>query len=68
MKAPTANRPALLSEELHDRLNEYLRFRHAFRSAYSFDLDWRKMFPLVQGLEETFQDLEKALNEFLKWG
>jgi hypothetical protein len=28
MKSPTAHRPALLSEELHDTLNEYLRFRH----------------------------------------
>ena len=42
MKSPTAHRPALLSEELHDSLNEYLRFRHVFRNAYSFDLDWHK--------------------------
>ena len=47
MKTPTARRPALLPEELHDSLNEYLRFRHVFRNAYSFDLDWRKMSPLV---------------------
>jgi len=66
MKTPTARRPALLSEELHDALNEYLRFRHVFRSAYSFDLDWRKMSPLVLRLEETFQNLEDALDEFLK--
>ena len=66
MKAPTARRPALLSEGLHDTLNEYLRFRHVFRNAYSFDLDWRKMSPLVLRLEETFQNLENALDEFLK--
>src|SRR5450759_4095403 len=34
MKIPTARRPALLPEELHDTLNEYLRFRHVFRNAY----------------------------------
>jgi len=66
MKAPTARRPALLAEELHDTLLEYLRFRHVFRNAYSFDLDWRKMSPLVLRLEETFQKLENALDEFLK--
>ena len=66
MKAPTAHRPALLSEELHDTLNEYLRFRHVFRNAYSFDLDWRKMSPLVLRLEETFQKLGNALDTFLK--
>ena len=66
MKTSTANRPMLLSEELHDSLNEYLRFRHVFRHAYSFDLDWQKMAPLVLRLEETFQKLEKALDAFLK--
>jgi hypothetical protein len=29
-------------------------------------LDWRKMSPLVLRLEETFQKLEKALNDFVK--
>ena len=66
MKAPAAHRPALLSEELHDTLNEYLRFRHVFRNAYSFDLDWQKMSPLVLRLEETFQRLGNALDDFLK--
>ena len=66
MKTPNTRRPALLSEELHDTLNEYLRFRHVFRNAYSFDLDWQKMSPLVLRLEETFQRLENALNAFLK--
>jgi hypothetical protein len=66
MKSPSTHRPALLSENLHDALNEYLRFRHVFRNAYSFDLDWQKMSPLVLRVEETFQKLEKALDDFLK--
>jgi hypothetical protein len=66
MKSPTAHRPALLPETLHDELLEYLRFRHVFRHAYSFDLDWRKMSPLVLKLEETFRQLERALDVFLK--
>jgi ribonuclease HepT-like protein len=66
MKTSTARHPALLSEELHDTLNEFLRFRHVFCNAYSFDLDWRKMSPLVLHLEETFQKLENALDDFLK--
>jgi hypothetical protein len=66
MRKPTTQRPALLTEELHDALLDYLRFRHVFRNAYSFDLDWRKMSPLVLKLEETFQNLECALDTFLK--
>jgi hypothetical protein len=64
MKSPAANRPAILSDDLHDVLNEYLRFRHVFRNAYSFDLDWQKMSPLALGLERTFQQLEEALDRF----
>lgn len=66
MKAPARNRPALLSSELHDVLLDYLRFRHVFRSAYSFDLDWRKMSPLVLRFEETFQQLEREFDTFLE--
>ena len=66
MKTPAAHRPALLSEELHDTLNEYLRFRHVFRNVYSFDLDWRKMSPLVLRLEDTFRKLGDALDDFMK--
>ena len=47
-------------------MNEYLRFRHVFRNAYSFDLDWQKMSPLALGVEGTLQKLEKALEDFLK--
>jgi hypothetical protein len=66
MKAPTLRRPALMPEALHDELLEYLRFRHVFRTAYSFDLDWRKMSHLVLKLEETFKQLESALDAFMK--
>jgi hypothetical protein len=66
MKTPTEHRPALLPKELHDTMNEYLRFRHVFRNSYSFDLDWQKISPLVLHLEETFQKLENALDDFLK--
>ena len=58
MKLPGAHRPSLLSSELHDALLEYLRFRHVFRHAYSFDLDWQKMSPLVLNVEETLRQLE----------
>jgi len=66
MTSSRARRPPVLSEELHGTLNDYLRFRHVFRNAYSFDLDWQKMSPLVLSLDETFKMLEKALDEFVK--
>lgn len=68
MKQPRANHPALLSPDLHDTLLDYLRFRHVFRNAYSFDLDWRKLQPLVLKLEETFRELEQSLDAFVASG
>jgi hypothetical protein len=66
MTEPTAKRPAVLPASLHDLLLDYLRFRHVFRNAYSFDLDWQKMSPLVLRLEETMRALEQALDLFLR--
>lgn len=66
MTAPAAHRPALLSSELHDALLEYLRFRHVFRNAYSFDLDWGKMSHLVLQLNEMLHALESALDVFIE--
>ena len=68
MKETSPNRPALLPAQLHDTLLEYLRFRHVFRNAYSFDLDWQKLSPLVLRLEKTFRQLEGALDAFLATG
>ena len=65
MKETKANRSVLLSTELHDTFLDYLRFRHVFRNAYAFDLDWQKLSPLVLRLEETFRQLEIALDAFI---
>lgn len=59
-------RTAVLSETLSERLHDYLSFRHVFRHAYSFELQWSKMAPLVSGCDETFQLLERDLENFLK--
>jgi hypothetical protein len=68
MTQPQAHRPALLSPDLHDTLLDYLRFRHVFRNAYSFDLDWQKLQPLVLHLEDTLRRLENALDAFVAAG
>ncbi len=65
---PSAARPAVLSAPLRDRLREYLEFRHVFRQAYSFQLRWDKMAPLVLGCEETLRQLEAELDVFLRSG
>lgn len=64
MREPTPNRPALLSSSLEERLKPYLQFRHVFRQAYSFQLHWPKMAPLVLECEEVFGDLQAEVAAF----
>jgi hypothetical protein len=54
MMEPTSERLPLLSTELGDQLKPYLQFRHVFRQAYSFQLQWEKMAPLVLNSELLF--------------
>jgi len=61
---PTPNRPIVISKELRDHLQGYLSFRHVFRHAYSFDLRWSKMSPLVLEAEKTLQWLCRELDQF----
>jgi len=67
MATPSATRPAVISGSLHSSLEDYLNFRHMFRSAYTFDLRWEKMAHLVLRYEEVFNRLEQELDQFLEW-
>ena len=62
---PTASRPSVISPSLRDRLRDYLSFRHLFRQAYSFQMQWSKMSPLVLNCRGTLDTLEVELQGFL---
>jgi hypothetical protein len=66
MAIPTPKRSAVISEILKKQLQFYLNFRHVFRGAYSYDLNWQKMKSLVLESEEILLLVEKELNEFMK--
>lgn len=53
-------RPAIISLELAEELDEYRRFRHMFRHAYGSELRWRKMQPLAKGVPSTMEGIEEA--------
>lgn len=64
MTQSTANRPPVISDELQVRLSAYLSFRHVFRHAYSFQLEWNKMRGLVLDSQATWQQLQAELGQF----
>ena len=61
----TPERPAVISEELARTLEGYLDFRHVFRHAYTFQLQWERMAHLVLECEATFQQFDKEISTFL---
>jgi predicted nucleotidyltransferase len=58
-------RPAVLNEALWLRLQDYLAFRHFFRHAYGYTLEWAKLRPLVAGMSTTLGDVQEQLRAFL---
>lgn len=46
-------RPAVISSETANQLDEYRRFRHFFRHSYGVDLKWERMVPLLEQCETT---------------
>jgi len=47
----TKNRKKVISDKTAERLSQYLMFRHFFRHAYGFQMDWKKMKHLVDDIE-----------------
>lgn len=68
MTCPRPNRQAVISDELSQQLSEYLAFRHVFRQAYTFQLQWEKMTHLVLECETVLIRLEAELDSFLESG
>jgi len=66
MSQPGIVRPALISEQLAERLDDYLQFRHLFRHSYAFDLDWNSMKPLALACEDILNQLERELDRFFE--
>ena len=61
----TAVRPAVIRPETAHALDEYLRFRHLFRSLYGFELLWERVAPLLDGLEPVYVLVASDLDGFI---
>jgi DNA-binding transcriptional ArsR family regulator len=66
MSQPTENRKPVISQDLKDALDEFLRFRHLFRSIYVVtQLKWEPMAPLVANLPQVYKQLREEVERFL---
>ncbi|NSW84583.1 MAG: hypothetical protein HPY90_15390 [Syntrophothermus sp.] len=60
-------RPPLLTRELVQELDEYLRFRHVFRNVYGHHLEWERIAPLMQNLAQVSIRTCRAVERFGKF-
>ena len=65
MASENAHRKEVMNEELYLRLREYATFRHFYRHAYSFQLNWEKMKPLVEDVHMVWQNLKLSLENYV---
>lgn len=56
----------VISVDLHEDILSYLSFRHFFVHAYSFNLNWNELTPLVNNLLNTVTRFKTAINACLE--
>jgi len=66
MTQVTSNRGPVISAETAAILSGYLIFRHFYRHAYAFFLDWSKMRSLVIALADVWAQTRQELLAFLE--
>jgi len=65
MTQATSNRGQVISSATAAFLSGYLTFRHSYRHAYAFFLDWSKMRDLVIALADVWAQTKQELLAFL---
>lgn len=58
-------RPPVISDELRDELEEYLRFRHVVRHAYGHRYKWERMQSLVKNYPDVYRSVKEEFTSFL---
>ena len=62
----TAHENGVINDDLYGTLSEYLAFRHFFVHAYSFNLNWEALRPLVDNLQDTLKMFRASIISYLK--
>ena len=56
----------IISDNIKSELEKYLLFRHFIRHAYSSELDWNEMGPLIKEIESIWKIIKTDFEEFIK--
>lgn len=56
----------IIQNDLYETLSNYLSFRHFFIHAYSFNICWDELRPLVDNLPATLKDFKTAIYAYIE--
>jgi hypothetical protein len=59
-------RTAIFRIDYKEQFSEYLSFRHYFRHSYGYEIDWERLKPLINNVEEMWKILEEDINKFIR--
>ena len=59
-------RTAIYRCEYKEEFAEYLSFRHYFRHSYGYEIDWKRLKPLINGVEKLWENIRNDINKFIE--
>lgn len=65
MASENEKRNEIINENLYYKLREYATFRHFYRHAYSFQLNWDKMKPLIDDIHKIWKEVKMSLEKII---
>ena len=65
MASKNSMRDEIIDEQMYLKLREYATFRHFYRHAYSFQLNWEKMKSLVENIHVVWKETKQSLEKFI---
>ena len=65
MRDSHRKRKAVISDSLLGDLKQYLGFRHFFRNAYSFHINWNKMKDLLFEINDVYKNFKSEIQNFI---
>lgn len=66
MNTDTTERPAVISDEMYEKLNIYLGFRHFFRHAYAFQFKWERIKELILDIHDLYDRFKEEIEQFIE--
>jgi len=56
----------IINDDIKEKIEDYLSFRHFIRHSYSSELKWNEMAPLVKVLDETWKIIKSNFEMFIE--